>query len=888
MKKLRWVIWFLVIAFLWLVISRLAEIETLISVIRQAKWEWVLVAACLQGLYYVVYSGLCQSAFDTVEVKSRLIELIPVLFSSIFLNAAAPLGGTSGTALFMDDARRRGESPARAAAGSLLVQVTDLGAFLFILFAGIAILFVSHDLRVYEVAAALVLVLLVGGLSLVLLLGIWRPDLLIRLLTWIQRTTNRLVHLVHRADLLAENWADRNAAEFSEAALAAAAHRDRLLRTLGVALLAHLIDLLSLWTIFLAFRQPVGVGVLIAGYAIGILFWVVSITPQGIGVVEGMLALVLTSLGIPAEQSAVIALTFRGLTFWIPLLIGFLLLNRIRLFRAHVRPLSFENISLRVTAVLVGLMGVINVLSAVSPSLPDRLRVLRSFTPLAVLHGGRFTAAVAGFGLIILANGLRRRKRAAWLLAEAALLISVVSHLIKGLDYEEAAMALALAVWLAILHPHYHARSDPPSIRQGLVVFSAAAVFTLLYGVAGFYLLDNQFQVNFSLADAIRQTAAMFFELNDPGLVPVTGLGRYFAGSIYGISIITFFFAGIMFIRPVLVRQVSTPEQRRLAQETVERYGRTSLAAYALLPDKSYFFSEGGSLVQYVVKGRVALTLGDPIGPEDDFLAAVRQFKAFCTRNDWIPSFYQVQPAGVPVYEAEGFQTVGIGQEAVVDLDQFTLEGRENKGLRSAWNKLNRLGYRAAVRQPPHAQEFLSELREISDEWLAMMHGTEKRFSLGWFDEEYLNRCPIMVITDQAGSALAFTNIVAEYQRNEVSIDLMRHRPAAEHGVMDFLFVSLFQWAHAQGIQSFNLGLSSLSGLGEPEHDSAIERVLHYIYEHVNRFYNFKGLYAYKAKFHPEWSPRYLVYPDLASLPLVAIAMIRADSGDDWFESYFR
>jgi len=192
------------------------------------------------------------------------------------------------------------------------------------------------------------------------------------------------------------------------------------------------------------------------------------------------------------------------------------------------------------------------------------------------------------------------------------------------------------------------------------------------------------------------------------------------------------------------------------------------------------------------------------------------------------------------------------------------------------------------VLQPPHTPELLRELRQVSDEWLTSMHGSEKRFSLGWFDEEYLNSTPVMVVRHPDGYIDAFANVLPEYQASEATIDLMRHRHQAEKGQMDFLFVSLFEWAKGQGYATFNLGLSALSGIGENPTDPAIERALHYIYEHVNQFYNFKGLHAFKEKYDPIWSPRYMIYPGVASLPAVTIAMIRADSGNDVLGGYLK
>jgi phosphatidylglycerol lysyltransferase len=258
----------------------------------------------------------------------------------------------------------------------------------------------------------------------------------------------------------------------------------------------------------------------------------------------------------------------------------------------------------------------------------------------------------------------------------------------------------------------------------------------------------------------------------------------------------------------------------------------------------------------------------------------VQEFQQFCARNDWQPAFYQVLPDYLAEYRQAGFDALCIGQEAIVDLKAFTLEGKLGKPLRVPYNHITRLGYQARLHEPPLPDALLVELRSISDEWLTLMHGTEKRFSLGWFDDEYMRGCPVMAVHAADGSIAAFANLISEYQANEATIDLMRHRRDPENGTMDFLFVALLQWAQSQGFDTFNLGLSGLAGVGEQPGDPAVERVLHYIYEHVNEFYNFKGLHAFKEKFHPIWSPRYLIYPGPASLLPVALALLQADSGE--------
>jgi len=902
--KRRWILWVLVLAFVWIVATSLTDIKNLAKTLVEGQWEWMLAAAFAQVLYYLAFTGSYWAAFKTVDIESRMRDLLPVVFGSLFVNVVAPTGGTAGVALFVDDAVRRGHSGARAAAGTLLQLIADYSAFAGILLVGMGYLFVQHDLKLYEVIGAIILLLITLALSGILLFGLWRPASLGRLFAWIQRNVNRLAIRFRRATVIKEDWADKNAVEFASAAVAIQQRPGRLAGTIGLALVAHALDLLVLYFLFRAFHQPVLLGPLVAGYAMGILFWIVSITPQGIGVVEGVMAVVYTSLGIPGSIATTVSLVFRGLSFWIPLGLGFIMLRRVKSFRAGSRSLA-EDWSVRIVAILTAVMGIINVLSAVTPSLRDRVMLIEPISPLVVRQGGHLTAALAGFALLLLSRNLWRRKRTAWMVAIIVLVVSAVSHLIKGLDYEEAILASGLALWLFTLRSHFQARSDEPSVWQGLRVLAAALIFTLAYGVAGFYLLDRHYSVNFGFWAALRQTIAMFTEFYDPGLQPITGFGRFFAGSIYVIGAVSIGFALVMLLRPVLFGLPGSEDERSQAATIVKEYGRSSLSHLLLLNDKAYFFTPGGSLIGYTVKGRVAVALGDPVGPREDLNPAIAAFRAYCAKNDWLPAFYQTVPDTLTAYKSAKFDAIYVGQEGIVNLQTFSLEGRANKGMRAPYNHIQKLGYQMVVYDPPHSAELVAELRSISDEWLTTMHGKEKRFSLGWFDEAYLQgvqvasvHAPVVQTIDsetpepetetfpfpgetrERGDIIAFASLLPEYQRNEVSIDLMRRRSEIEAGAMEFLFVSLFLWAKSCGYDTFNLGLSALYGVGEQSDDPVIERGMHYIYENVNQFYNFKGLHEFKNKFHPDWSPRYLIYDGVANLIATWLAIAQANSGD--------
>ena len=544
-------------------------------------------------------------------------------------------------------------------------------------------------------------------------------------------------------------------------------------------------------------------------------------------------------------------------------------------------------IGLWTAALLTGFVGIINLLSAVTPSLPERRDWLGLFVPVDVRASGRIFTAIAGFLLVVLAANLLRRKRVAWLLTVGLLVTSILGHLIKGFDYEESLLAGVLLIQLIIMRPVFTAQSDRPSIAQGIRVLIIAVLFTLAYGTAGFYILDGRFKVdgqpmNFGLIQSILQTLAMFFAEDNAGLEPVGRFANFFADSIYIVGGVTLSFAFLMMLRPVLLRgAAATVAERQQAREIINLYGQSSLARLALLSDKSYYFSPlGKSVVAYVVKGRAAIALGDPIGPEVDRLEAIRGFQLFCDRNDWFPTFYEAVPDQLPLYEFLGFSHVQIGEDAIIDLTTFNLKGKANQNLRTAINRLTKTGHRVEVFEPPISDDLITQLKSVSDEWLSSKNGSEKRFSIGWFHSEYLQGCHIAVVYNDQNTAIAFSSLLSGYNRKEVTIDLMRHRTEVEKGTMEFLFASMMQHFQKIGYEGFNLSLSPLAGVGASPDARRVEKGLNYFFKHLNQFYNFKGLHQFKEKFQPRWEPRYLVFLSVTQLPDIAVGLVRADSGD--------
>jgi uncharacterized protein (TIRG00374 family) len=322
----------LLIGFVVLVTSRFTDLSHLVKTLAQGKWYWIVVALVLHIVYFGLYALLYQYGFDTVEVKSEALKLVPVMFASMVLNALAPTGGTGGAALFIDDAAKRGESGARAAVGTVLVLIVDLATLIPFIIFGMAFMAVHQELQAYHIAGAVALFLFIAFLTLALVLARALPDRLERLFQWVQDAVNRVGDWFKHPNLLAEDWSEKNASQFIDASASIAERPKQLMYTLVLATLLHIVNLVGLYFLFPAFSQSIGLGTLTAGFAMGIVFFVISIF-QGAGAVEGIMTLVYSSAGIPRTKAVVISLTYRGITFWLPLVIGLFLLGRVRSFK---------------------------------------------------------------------------------------------------------------------------------------------------------------------------------------------------------------------------------------------------------------------------------------------------------------------------------------------------------------------------------------------------------------------------------------------------------------------------------------------------------------------------------------------------------------------------
>lgn len=519
--------------------------------------------------------------------------------------------------------------------------------------------------------------------------------------------------------------------------------------------------------------------------------------------------------------------------------------------------------------------GLLNIYSVIGRSSYTHTRILEDFFPIAFQSLSRYLTLLVGFALVISSINIWKRKQRAWRLVLSLSLLSFVFHLLKGIDYKEAYVSLLLFFILWFTRREFKVKSGPPDLRQALIRTVVGAFLVLLYGSAGFWLLEEgEFGINFGAGEALKRTLLIISIAGNPQLTPQTPYAQWFTDSIYVLTFVLIIYAGLAFFRPIIYRLRTLPRERLQVQKILRQYGESALDVFKLWRDKSYYFNKTGDcFIAYRVGNNFALALADPVGPEDRFEETARGFSQFCRANDWGVAFYQALPKYLATYHKLGFKRLKIGDDAIVDLARFTLEGKRRRDLRGNLKKFENNGFHIVQYQPPIAQEVLREAKSISDDWLSLPGHRERQFSLGLFDEAYVRTTPLYTLVDRDGRMIAFVNRINSYRHGEATIDLMRHRRDAPNGAMDYLFTKLLLDCKAESFQRFNLGMAPLNGFRESEQPTLEERAVHYFVRHLNFIFSYSGLRHYKAKFADSWEPRYLVYQNIVALPKIALAL---------------
>lgn len=320
MRKIIFIlVFFLAIGFIAL---SFGEIEQTLATLQRAQLGFILVAALAQLGFLLSQTAAYRALYRLMGIAESLRHLGLVVVASNFLNVIAPSGGVSGIAIFVDDARRRDKSPGRTAAAAALYLFLDYAAFLCILGLGLLVLFRRGNLDAGEIGASALLTLICLAIGVLIYIGSHSGEQLGKILASLAGFANRVLFPFYRRKYVREARAYEFALEIAEGLSILRTEQRGLLIPFTYAFVGKVSQTLVLMFVFLAWGIDFSAGTVIAGFAIGYLFLIVSPTPSGIGVVEGVLPLALVSLRIPWSQAVVVTLSYRALTFWLTLLLG--------------------------------------------------------------------------------------------------------------------------------------------------------------------------------------------------------------------------------------------------------------------------------------------------------------------------------------------------------------------------------------------------------------------------------------------------------------------------------------------------------------------------------------------------------------------------------------
>jgi phosphatidylglycerol lysyltransferase len=510
--------------------------------------------------------------------------------------------------------------------------------------------------------------------------------------------------------------------------------------------------------------------------------------------------------------------------------------------------------------------------------LSNHPRLFNTLVPYELYHLSNSLTIAFGYLLIFLSINLYQRKKTAWWIAmtlsglslalQLARLGSEHIHWLENQDWARELPAYSIVpsivalLALTLTRQRFSVRSAKETFLQAAKIIILALLAVVSYGCLGFFLLDKRdFGVNFELDQALIHTLRELALIGNPDLVASSKFGHWFIESLRLSGMLAGAAAVFSAFRPIRYKLLTEPLEHELAATILDQYGRTALDLFKLLPDKSYFFNdEKDGVIAYKTCLGVAIVLGDATAPEAKLPSLISDFKSFAHDNGWQVAFLQTTPKYIEVYKQSGFRAVKVGEDGVVNLEKFVTTTINKKTFKSSIKKFDKDGFILHRYSPPLANQLIDEVQEISNQWLALPGRRERGFSLGQFNREELQHNDLYVLRDKAGQALAFVNQIRSYSPEEVTIDMMRHKENAPNSTMDFLFAKLLKELHAEGFKYFSLGLAALSGVGDDPHDPLEEKALHQVYEHLNRFFSYKGLRSYKEKFDPDWEARYLIY----------------------------
>jgi phosphatidylglycerol lysyltransferase len=817
--------------------SQRHELLSLREHLGNAQPQWIVAGIFISLVYIFFQAAMYRSSFASVASSLQWPYAIDLFLKRNFLSVFLPAGGVSSLAYAPSYLRKNGISKLQTGQASAIYAFVGI---LTVFIIAIPVVFVSifqQERSADTLKGAIVLSVFI--ITVFLITRSFQKK------TWFyQKVNKRFPKIIPSIDeFFSVKFSGRHTA-----------------LTILYSLFIELCGIAHIFIACKALGLPASFEASAIAYVLSVLLMLFSPFLRGLVAVELAMVFVLQSFGFSVVNALAITVLYRFFEFWLPLIAGFF---------------SFawkgRYIFMRLfPAILVFTLGVVNILSVITPPIRERLRVLSRFVPVESINATNQFVLLTGFILLITSAYLIRGQRNAWFLAMILSVVSLFGHMFKALDYEEALLAASVLLILAVSAKEYRLKSNPKLVQLGFVSVLLVFVAVWLFGFVGFYFLDKRhFGFSFTTWQSLKFSAENFILIGHDDLLPKTKFANEFIILMHTLGFLAWGFLAFVVVKPVLNRKrsLNTPGER--ARKLLEQYGNSSVDYFKIGTDKLLFFSDqADGFVSYRITNGFAIVLEEPVCAEKNKIIVLREFDAHCRKMGLKTAFYRVDENSISYFQFLKKRKLLIGQEAILEIEKFSLEGREKKSLRNTLNSLQKKGFVTSIVKAPLSQELISEMKQVSDDWLQGYHKKELVFSQGMFSSKIAAH-DVIIIKNNEQKLKAFLDIIPDFAPQEVTYDLIRKTMDAPGGCMDALIIELIEYAKQQDAKCLNLGLVPMTGTEEP--DNTAEQLMNYAYRKLKRFRHYSGLRNFKEKYASAWHNKYLVYEndfDLLQLPM--------------------
>lgn len=523
------------------------------------------------------------------------------------------------------------------------------------------------------------------------------------------------------------------------------------------------------------------------------------------------------------------------------------------------------------------LLGLLNLMQAIGHRVGMFAEGVGQATHVAMWEGPAIIPALLGVFMIVLAYELWLRKRAALVVLCSFVVVQAVVDSARGMSRPALAATVLVAAILMSAAKEFPGKVNDSSLKSLKVALPVAATCFFAFGISGLYLMRTGLGVKELNVYALAYRS-IAVAVGESGL-HFHGATMIFKGSLTFMAIAAIVAFLVLLFRPYKENGGRAPEDHKLAQSIVKSYGSDSLAYFNLRSDKQVFFHGEDSFLAYKVVGDVAVISGDPVGPPENIPAIMASFKEYCLDRGWRLVVLGASGTMMPYYEEAEMRSWSLGEETMIDLGDFTLEGRQVRKLRQAVNKVEKAGYRMEFLYtagiPTHMKH---ELMRISRDWRGGKEETGFSMGLGRLFSPEDPDCLLCLAYDADHQPVGFLHFVPMYPHIGYSLDVHRSKIGAPGPLSEFMIAKTALFLKSEGYRTMSLHFLALSENYREDRETEGSKFYRGVAIVLNKILPIVSSYNFDKKFMPTWKKRYLVHFGFVDLLLVGLAAVKAES----------